>query len=72
MKSKDLARAIGIAEANLSRFKPGSVKGVKLNTLNKICQVLDCKPGDLLDFEPDSSTVSGLRRNGYKPLVDII
>ncbi len=53
MKSKDLATAIGITEANLSKLKSGHVKGVKLETLDRICAVLDCKPGDLLDYEPD-------------------
>lgn len=52
MKSKELAAAIGVTEANLSKLKSGNVKGVKLETLNKICDVLDCKPGDLLDYEP--------------------
>lgn len=53
MKSKELAQAIGITEANLSKLKSGSVKGVKLDTLNKICGVLDCKPGHLLEYTPD-------------------
>jgi putative transcriptional regulator len=53
MKSKELARAIGITEANLSKLKSGSVKGVKLDTLNKICRILECAPGDLLDYVPD-------------------
>ncbi|KCZ94151.1 helix-turn-helix domain-containing protein [Hyphomonas johnsonii] len=53
MRSKELAAAIGVTEANLSKLKSGSVKGVKLETLNRICDVLDCKPGDLMDFEPD-------------------
>jgi len=53
MKSKELAARIGITEANLSKLKSGNVKGVKLATINKICQELDCKPADLLDYEPD-------------------
>ena len=53
MKSKELAQAIGITEANLSKLKSGSVKGVKLDTLNKICRVLECAPGDLLEYMPD-------------------
>ncbi|MEZ5947541.1 MAG: helix-turn-helix transcriptional regulator [Hyphomonas sp.] len=53
MKSKDLAAAIGITEANLSKLKSGNVKGIKLDTINRICAVLECKPGDLFDFEPD-------------------
>ncbi|MGP1282942.1 MAG: helix-turn-helix domain-containing protein [Parasphingopyxis sp.] len=53
MKSKELAQAIGITEANLSKLKSGSVKGVKLDTLNKICRILECAPGDLLEYVPD-------------------
>ena len=53
MRSKELAAAVGITEANLSKLKSGKVKGIKLETLDRICAVLDCKPGDLIDFEPD-------------------
>ncbi|MGB0844938.1 MAG: helix-turn-helix domain-containing protein [Alphaproteobacteria bacterium] len=49
MKSKDLAQQIGIAEQNLSQLKSGKIKGVRFETLAKICQVLDCQPGDLLE-----------------------
>lgn len=51
MRSKELAAAVGITEANLSKLKSGKVKGIKLETLDRICEVLDCKPGDLIDFE---------------------
>lgn len=54
MRSKELAQRIGVTEANLSKLKSGNVKGVKLETLNKICIELDCKPADLIDFLPDS------------------
>lgn len=53
MKSKELASAIGITEANLSKLKSGHVKGVKLDTLDRICAVLECEPGDLLAWEAD-------------------
>ncbi|MEL8056664.1 MAG: helix-turn-helix transcriptional regulator [Pseudomonadota bacterium] len=53
MKSKELAAAIGISEQNLSALRQGKVKGVRFETLDKICAVLDCKPGDLLDRESD-------------------
>ncbi|MBL4871295.1 MAG: helix-turn-helix transcriptional regulator [Robiginitomaculum sp.] len=53
MKSKELAAIIGITEANLSKLKSGNIKGVKLDTMNKICEALDCKPGDLIDFYPE-------------------
>jgi putative transcriptional regulator len=50
MKAKDLAAAIGMTEANLSLLKSGKVRGVRFETMAKLCEVLDCKPGDLLDF----------------------
>ena len=49
MKSRDLAQAIGITEQNLSLLKSGKVKGIRFETLAKICAVLDCQPGDLLE-----------------------
>jgi putative transcriptional regulator len=53
VKSKDLAAAIGITEANLSLLKQGKVKGLRLATLNAICKYLDCQPGDLLIHVPE-------------------
>ena len=53
MRSKDLAEAIGITQANLSLLKQGKVKGVRFETLNAICCELDCQPGDILEFRPD-------------------
>jgi putative transcriptional regulator len=49
-KSKDLARAVGITEANLSLLKSGKVQGVRFATLEAICRELDCQPGDLLEY----------------------
>ena len=51
MRAKDLAAAIDISETNLSLLRSGKVKGVRFETLEKLCLALDCKPGDLLDFE---------------------
>jgi len=53
MKSKDLAEAVGITVQNLSLLKTGQVKGVRFETLAKICEVLECQPGDLLEAVPD-------------------
>lgn len=55
VKSKVLAEFIGITEVNLSLLKQGKVKGVRFETLEKICEFLDCQPGDLLAYEPDAS-----------------
>ncbi|WP_297817827.1 helix-turn-helix transcriptional regulator [uncultured Lactobacillus sp.] len=48
MTSKELAAEIGITPANLSILKTGKAKGIRFETLDKICQVLDCQPGDIL------------------------
>lgn len=52
MRSRELAERIGITEANLSLLKSGKVRGVRFDTLARICEVLDCQPGDLLSHEP--------------------
>lgn len=54
MRGKELAAAVGISEQNLSLLRSGKVKGVRFSTLQHICAVLDCQPGDLLHFEPDT------------------
>ena len=48
VKSKDLAEYVGITESNLSLLKQGHVKGVRFETLEKICDYLDYEPGDIL------------------------
>ncbi|HGG65428.1 MAG TPA: transcriptional regulator [Rhodobacteraceae bacterium] len=53
MRSKQLAELIGITEQNVSLLKSGKVKGVRFETLARICDVLDCQPGDILEFEKD-------------------
>lgn len=53
MSVTELADRVGITIANLSILKNGRAKAVKLETLNKICQVLQCQPGDLLEFVED-------------------
>lgn len=52
MRSKELARRLGITVQNVSLLKSGKVKGARFETLEKTCEVLECKPGDILDFEP--------------------
>jgi putative transcriptional regulator len=52
MRSRDLATAVGITEVNISLLKSGKVKGVLFDTLERICEVLQCQPGDLLVHEP--------------------
>ena len=49
IRSKELASKIGITEQNLSMLKQGHVKQIRFSTLAKICEVLDCQPGDILE-----------------------
>ena len=53
-KAKDLAAEIGMTEANLSLLKSGKVKGVRFDTLVRLCEALGCTPGDLLEYVPDT------------------
>lgn len=50
----DLAEKVGITPANLSILKTGRAKAVRFSTLNKLCECLDCQPGDILEYSPDS------------------
>jgi putative transcriptional regulator len=59
VKSKDLAAYVGITEANLSLLKQGKVKGVRFDTLEKICEYLHCQPGDVLRYEPEVAAGGG-------------
>jgi len=58
VKSKELARHVGITEANMSLLKQGKVKGVRFDTLEKICEYLGCQPGDILSYEPSAKSES--------------
>lgn len=51
MRLKELAKTIDVSEQNLSMIKNGKIKGVRFETLVKICDTLDCQPGDILEFE---------------------
>ena len=50
MKLGDLADAVGISIVNLSNLKTGKVRGVRFGTLDAICKVLECQPGDILEY----------------------
>ena len=52
MRGRDLAARIGITEQNLSLLKSGKVKGVRFETLERLCAALDCQPGDLMAYQP--------------------
>ena len=54
MRSRELAEQVGITEQNISLLKSGKVRGVRFDTLARICEVLQCQPGDLLEYRPDA------------------
>ncbi|MFJ7678623.1 helix-turn-helix domain-containing protein [Peribacillus sp. NPDC097264] len=51
ISSKVLAEKVGITQANLSILKTGKARGIRFDTLEKICQTLQCQPGDILEYE---------------------
>jgi putative transcriptional regulator len=53
--AKDLAREIGLSETQLSLFRSGKVKGIRFETLARLCAALGCRPGDLLDYQFDEA-----------------
>lgn len=55
MSVNELSEKIGITPANVSILKNNKAKAVRFSTLNKICEVLDCQPADLLRYEKDDS-----------------
>jgi putative transcriptional regulator len=56
VKSRALAAYVGITEQNLSLLKSSKVRGIRFGTLERICEYLDCQPGDLLEYQPGEST----------------
>ena len=61
IKGKDLAQKVGITEQNLSILRTGKAKGVRFSTLEKICEVLDCQPGEILEYTPESNSESEVK-----------
>ncbi len=58
MRSKELAERIGITEQNVSLLKSAKVKGVRFDTLARICEVLNCQPGDILEYRSGEDDIS--------------
>ena len=54
MSVTELSERVGLTMANVSLLKNGKVKAIKLSTLNKICEVLNCQPADILEYIPDT------------------
>jgi len=57
MRSRELAERVGITEQNISLLKSGKVRGVRFDTLAAICEVLQCQPGDILEYRPGAAPV---------------
>lgn len=55
IRSRELAARIELTEANVSLLKSGKVRGIRFDTLERICAVLDCQPGDILEYVPDKA-----------------
>lgn len=60
MTSRELAGRIGIAEQNLSTLRSGRARGVRFATLESICRVLECQPGDLFEFVEDDEDAASI------------
>lgn len=60
MSVTELTERVGLTMANISLLKNGKVKAIKLSTLNKICEVLECQPGDILEYSEDNDDTTGL------------
>jgi len=56
MSLNELSERVGLANVNLSKIKTGKVSAIRFSTLEAICDVLDCQPGDILEFKRDEKT----------------
>jgi putative transcriptional regulator len=52
--SKELCQYVGITEANMSILRSGKAKGIRFDTLDKICEYLQCKPGEIIDYKGEN------------------
>ena len=53
MSLNELADKVGLTNVNMSNLKTGKMKGIRFETLNSICKVLGCQPGEILEYTPD-------------------
>jgi putative transcriptional regulator len=58
LTAKAVAERIGISETQLSLFRSGKVRGIRFSTLSKLCLVLGCKPGELIDYDSDEADLA--------------
>ena len=64
LKARDLAAQVGLSETQLSLFRSGKVKGIRFRTLARLCAALECRPGDLLDYDFDAADLQGVEDEG--------
>jgi putative transcriptional regulator len=58
VRARDLAAQIGISETQMSLLRTGKVKGMRFDTLSKLCLILECQPGDLVEYDPDPADLA--------------
>ncbi len=58
VRARDLAAQIGISETQMSLLRTGKVKGMRFDTLSKLCLILECQPGDLIEYDRDETDLS--------------
>ncbi|WP_428149470.1 helix-turn-helix domain-containing protein [Brevundimonas sp.] len=64
IKARELAAEVGLSETQLSLFRSGKVKGIRFSTLARICAALNCRPGDLLDYDHDPADLARADNDG--------
>ena len=58
VRARDLAAQIGLSETQMSLLRTGKVKGMRFDTLSKLCLILECQPGDLVEYDPDQADLA--------------
>ncbi len=66
MSLNELSTKVGVTNVNLSKIKTGKISAIRFSTLNAICDVLDCQPGDILEFIKDDKTQEGEQKDETK------
>jgi putative transcriptional regulator len=67
MRSKELAERVDLTEQNISLLKSGKVRGMRFDTLERICTVLNCQPGDLLEHVADEPSDAVINQLSSRP-----
>ena len=62
MSLNELSARVGIANVNLSKIKTGKISAIRFSTLDAICKALQCQPGDILEYMPDSSAPPWIKK----------